>query len=174
MGREFEAKNPNFDESEYEVFLLTFSHAGSNFGIWAAPICDYYGIAVPGRRGGIPTRYGIIDEQHILLGEIYAEVIGMEVVSDELINQRIGHGRNHTVFKEPGHVGGLVREGIVQLLVSGIVSRWTSSDLLLPGGTLTYEALLRDPRLTGTKIPLGIIDPSSKLPKYRYSLEAKR
>ncbi len=76
--------------------------------------------------------------------------------------------------KIPGHVPNIVRETIVQLLDQGQVDQWVSTDyVLLEGGMRTYEALLKDQRLIGTKIKLSEPD-SEGDDRYQYILTKRK
>lgn len=172
MNPETEAYPADYPERDYETFVTGFVHQNRQFTVWMATDASIRMVG-PERL----VHFGIIDDAHQKHGEIYGSLSGpdeKEFRSETLVNYGLYKGFRQHIVKKPWHVDGVIRETIAQLLIRGVLQTWTSSDNLLSGGEITYEALLSDDRLTGTKFVLPNRDPDSGRQKYQYSFEAKR
>ncbi|HSW89630.1 MAG TPA: hypothetical protein VLH19_02030 [Patescibacteria group bacterium] len=124
------------------------------------------------------VKFSVIDKDGVPRGKIIGEL--KRDPRDQSLTFKSSYLKNDQVQEEfmrvekaPGHIGGIMRETIAQLLLQGAVGTWIStSGVLLEGGNKTYEALLVDPRLTGEKKLLSEKD-SDENDRFQYKLTKK-
>lgn len=170
----FRPKTERREQSE--DIAITFEHLGEQYTARRVPLLDGDGKEIPGTQDVVFIN--IYDEQQQHLGQIAGSWVrntSRDIVafaSDSLTNTKLEYRRQQQT-KLPGHKPGIVRETIAQLIVQGIAPQWKSSRVLLDGGVITYEALLRDKRLSGKRIKLDVRDSDTGEELYQYVLKKK-
>jgi hypothetical protein len=151
--------------------LITFDHQGQQFTVTRLPA-----EGVPDESGSqyVPARLEIRDTKGTSHGHIVGYFLddavgGARFRSDDIRHEGV-EVQGSTVTKKSDHIPELVRESIAQLLIQKSVRYWESSDTLLDGARIMYEALLDDPRIVGQKIRLPDREPYADKPRFRYRL----
>ena len=149
------------------IHFMSYEYEGQNFSVVKTPFKDFAGTTVKDQ-----VLLKILDSQRELHGEIYGNFKNGEFFSISLTNTHTHDFKS--VELDEGHVNGVVRETIAQMLIQDKVSAWLSSGTLLEGGKITYDRLLSDERLTGKKILLPKPDSDTGKPRYQYSISKRK
>ncbi|HCC84642.1 MAG TPA: hypothetical protein DEP87_03085 [Candidatus Pacebacteria bacterium] len=115
-----------------------------------------------------------------LLATFYGQIVidkidGKSIfLSKGFHNNTIAELPNDKIKKNPNYIPGVIRATIKELILRGGIMEWRSSAASrLIGGTLTYEALCRDPDLNAKKLRLSDDPDGSKCFRYILSKATK-